>query len=133
MLCDVSCLWMFPFQLCDQGEEAVAGVCLRPRRQGDDTCSYLHELLLLLLATADSVPDGAHLAQDGLGVLQLVARRAARHLLIDPGGSERGGNGRECVSVLSTAGAQKSTERLSTHVCLQWCEQPRRYVKASAQ
>lgn len=128
---------MFPFQLCDQGEEAVAGVCLQLRRQGDDTCSYLHELLLLLLATADSVPDGAHLAQDGLGVLQLVARRATRHLLVDPGGSERGVMGGSALASCPQRGRKRVqsewTERLSTRVCSQWCEQPRRYVKGSAQ
>lgn len=75
---------MFPVQLCDQDGEEVAGVC-NLRRQGDDTCSYLHELLLLPLAAADGIPDGAHLAQDGLRILQLVARRAARHLLVNPG------------------------------------------------
>lgn len=36
------------------------GMC-NLRHQGHDTCSYLHELLLLPLARVDGVPDGAHL------------------------------------------------------------------------
>lgn len=105
--------------------------CNLPCR-GDETWSYLHELLLLPLAAADGVPDGAHLAQDGLRVLQLVARRAARHLLVDPGGQGR----ERDVSVLPPAGAQESTEwseRECMPVCSQRREQTLRYVKASAQ
>lgn len=53
---------------------------------------YLHELLLLPLPGADGVADGAHLAEDGLGLLQPVTGRAVGHLLVDPGGGrERGG------------------------------------------
>lgn len=47
---------------------------------------YLHQLPFLLLAAADGVPDGAHLGQDGLRLLQLVAMRAVGDLLVDPGG-----------------------------------------------
>lgn len=49
-------------------------------------CFYLHQLLFLLLAGADGVSDGAHLRQDGLRLLQLVAIRAVGDLLVDPGG-----------------------------------------------
>lgn len=56
---------------------------------------YLHELLLLLLPGADGVPDGAHLAEDGLRLLHLVAIRAAGHFLVDPGGEEGEEAGRQ--------------------------------------
>lgn len=49
-------------------------------------CFYLHQLLLLLLTGADGVSEGAHLRQDGLRLLQLVAIRAVGDLLVDPGG-----------------------------------------------
>lgn len=47
---------------------------------------YLHEFLFLLLPGTDGVSDGADLAEDGLRLLQLVAIRAAGHLLVNPGG-----------------------------------------------
>lgn len=111
-------------------------MCGLPPRRGDETWSYLHELLLLPLAAADGVPDGAHLAQDGLRVLQLVARRAVRHLLVDPGGQGLGEGRRGNVSVLPPAGAQESTEwseRECMPACSQRREQTLRCVKASAQ
>lgn len=49
-------------------------------------CFYLHQLLFLLLTGADGVSEGAHLRQDGLRLLQLVAIRAVGDLLVDPGG-----------------------------------------------
>lgn len=53
---------------------------------------YLHELLLLLLPRADGISDGADLAEDGLRLLQLVARRAVGHLLVNPEGQSQTDN-----------------------------------------
>ncbi len=51
---------------------------------------YLHEFLFLLLPRADGISDGADLTKDGLRLLQLVARWAVGHLLVNPGGQEEG-------------------------------------------
>lgn len=67
------------------------------KRHGAGPASYLHELLFLLLPAADGVSDGAHLLQDGLCLLLLVAMRTVGHLLVDPAG--RGGHSVLVVTV----------------------------------